>query len=182
MFKSFATNNCSSRVAHGSHFSGLIKFPDFSSIFFFFNNFSSIFLMFCFSTENLSILANNTQFIQILLKISNKIYLKFPEFSSILCDFPRWLFQSVQNSLTGKIPSHFSSPEWEPWSSGNIAPLYKIRRIKSTVLINYTYRFAMVLSLSSLVCRSALLRLHLLILTTVKRQNVHINGADCCCH
>ena len=27
------------------------------------------------------------------------IYLKFLEFSSILCDFP-WLFQSVQNSLT----------------------------------------------------------------------------------
>ena len=56
---------------HSSYFSGLTKFPDFSSIIF---HFSSILII-------------------------NNICLKFPEFSSISCDFPR-LFWSVQNSLT----------------------------------------------------------------------------------
>ena len=60
-----------------------------------------------------------------MAKITDNICLKYPEFSSILCDFP-WLFQSVQNSLT--FPwlenafsfSHFSSLSRNP---DRIAPL-----------------------------------------------------------
>ena len=50
--------------------------------------------------------------------IINNIYLKFPDFSSILCDFP-WLFQSVKNDRPTfphdwKITSYFSSPSGNP--------------------------------------------------------------------
>ena len=60
-------------------------------------------------------------FEQIIHKITNNICLKFPELSSILCDFP-WLFWSVQNSLTFPwLENAFSffqvfQSEWEPWS------------------------------------------------------------------
>ena len=50
--------HCSYR--QGSHFSGLTKFPDFSSIFF---NFPVFFNVLFFKLKTLSILANNTQFI-----------------------------------------------------------------------------------------------------------------------
>ena len=60
---------------------------------------SSIFLMISFFNWKLY------PFQQIILwkslKIISKICLKFPDVSSVLCDFPR-LFQSVQNTLTGK--------------------------------------------------------------------------------
>ena len=47
-------------LKHGSHFFGLTKFPNFFPVFF---PFFSIYLMFCFLTENVIHLANNTQFI-----------------------------------------------------------------------------------------------------------------------
>ena len=49
-FVSFGTIFYFNIEKQGSHFSGLTKFPDFSSIF---CHFSSIFLMFYFLTENL---------------------------------------------------------------------------------------------------------------------------------
>ena len=79
-----------------------LTFPVFFPIFPVFFSFPQYFFKcLCFKLKNWSILANNTQLIYISLIILNNIYLKFCHFSSILCDFP-WLFQSVQNSLTGK--------------------------------------------------------------------------------
>ena len=69
-------------------------------LFQFFFPFSSIFLMFYFFNWKLHPFQ---QIIHSLFKyhwkITNNFFLKFPQFSSILCGFP-WLFQSVQNSLT----------------------------------------------------------------------------------
>ena len=60
-----------------------------------FQYFFNVMLLFFFLNDTWFILAVN------LNTTKNNIFLKFPEFSSILCDFPR-LFQSVQNSMTGK--------------------------------------------------------------------------------
>ena len=146
--------------SQGSHFSGLTKFPDLSSIFttrkqslrrlcfyrclsfcpqvgggrgegegacgFFFDEIRSMsgwyasywnaflfFLMFCFLTENLihftkkctvhlNITKNITYLSQFISVFQYFVWfsLTFP----VCSKFPDW-----------KMPSHFSSPEWEPW-------------------------------------------------------------------
>ena len=104
---------------HGFPFSGLTKFPDFSS---FFPIFKCFLTFWFFSLKTWSILANNIQFIHISLKITKNICLKFPELSSILCDFP-WLSLTFPLSskfpgfhLTGKCLPIFPGyqSEWEP--------------------------------------------------------------------
>ena len=86
---------------HGSPFSGLTKFPDFSS---FFSIFQCFLMFWSFWLKTWSILANNTQFIHISLKITKNICLKFPELSSILCGFP-WL--SLMYPVCSKFPDFY---------------------------------------------------------------------------
>ena len=98
---SLSTQDWLQLYKHGSYFPGLTKqnsltFPVSFSFF------PVFFLMFCFFRWKFD------PFEQIIhssfkyhWKITNNIGLKFPEFSSISCDFPQ-LFQSVQNSVTGK--------------------------------------------------------------------------------
>ena len=71
--------------------------------------------------------------------------LKFTDFSSNLCDVPG-LFQSVRNSPTGKMPSHF------PVQSGNPGD-YIIKRLRwlissadmlAEIRFIYTYRLCYV--------------------------------------
>ena len=77
-------------------------------------------------------------------KITNNFFLKFPQFSSILCGFPR-LFQSVQNSLTfpwleNAFPFFqvFQS-EWEPWIIWKKKRLILSKKIWHIIVVTYYY-------------------------------------------
>ena len=88
--------------------------------------FVSIFLVFfkCFLTENFIHVSKQYTVHLYITKITNNIFLKFPEFTRILCHFPR-LFQSVQNSLTFSWLENafpFFLSQWELW----INMIYKL--------------------------------------------------------
>ena len=76
------------KPSHGSHFSGLTKFWDLSSIFSFFLVFFNVFFS---KLKTSSILSNNTLHLNItrkIINIINNICLKFPDFSSIVVFLP----------------------------------------------------------------------------------------------
>ena len=78
---------------------------------------------------------------------------ELPQFSSILCDFP-WLFQSVQNSLTGKCLPIFQGfwSEWEPYFNTSNNWLWK--KLYST---NTTNQMFPISNTNSYACRMWLL-------------------------
>ena len=85
------------------------KFPGLFQYFFSIFQYLSVFLM---NLTNTKIYLTNTLQLKMKNRIITKKWLKFPDFSSILDKIP-WIFQSLQNSLTGKCFPIFQSM-WKP--------------------------------------------------------------------